>query len=305
MKKRDENEPNQMISLLVHYIFNKISSLIFVFLQGIMDLHHDIFFFLILGLGFFELFLETAECAGQNDASSSSANPPEDEAGTSGAKPSSVSSPVPSISSRGESWIEEAYGTEASSYSTGVGPQAPLSPPLPRVETPGISQEVIWRALEEEAPEQAAAPPAPPVEPPAQPAQPAQPKPGGPQAAGPSDCWTGQPDERLLRAMDKKLSRIAEENKALAEKVVEKAALFGIRLPGSPAEQKETVSIILDNHLDDIDVDRRLRKIRRWDKESEVGSPDSSFWIMIENDIEELEDNYKMEDWKRGAVDRE
>ncbi|GMP29878.1 hypothetical protein CsSME_00021480 [Camellia sinensis var. sinensis] len=39
---------------------------------------------------------------------------------------------------------------EASSSSTGVGPRAEPSPPLPRVETPGIGREVIWGALEEE-----------------------------------------------------------------------------------------------------------------------------------------------------------
>nr|UQW93811.1 cytochrome c oxidase subunit 2 [Camellia sinensis] len=63
--------------------------------------------------------------------------------------PFPASSPLPSIG--GDSWSEKFYGAppEASSSSTGVGPQAEPSPPLPRVETPGISQEVIWEALEE------------------------------------------------------------------------------------------------------------------------------------------------------------
>ncbi|KAG6467816.1 hypothetical protein ZIOFF_074335 (mitochondrion) [Zingiber officinale] len=100
------------------------------------------------------------------------------------------------------------------------------------------------------------------------------------EAAGPSDCWTGHPDEKLLRAMDKKLSRITEEENALAEKAVEKGALFGMGLPGSPTEQKKSISIILENHLDTMDVDRRLRQIRKWQKEEEVGSPESSFWLM-------------------------
>lgn len=51
------------------------------------------------------------------------------------------------------------------------------------------------------------------------------------EAAGPSDCWTGEPDERLLRAMDRQLSRITREQNALAEKAVEKGALFGMGLP--------------------------------------------------------------------------
>lgn len=57
---------------------------------------------------------------------------------------------------------------------------------------------------------------------------------------------------------------------ALAEKAVEKGALFGMGLPGSPAEQKKSISTILENHLDTIDVDRRLRQIRKWEKEGEV-----------------------------------
>lgn len=105
------------------------------------------------------------------------------------------------------------------------------------------------------------------------------------EAAGPSDCWTGHPDEKLLRAMDKKLSRITEEENALAEKAVEKGALFGMGLPGSPTEQKKSISIILENHLDTMDVDRRLRQIRKWQKEEEVGSPESSFWLMVVEQI--------------------
>lgn len=105
------------------------------------------------------------------------------------------------------------------------------------------------------------------------------------EAAGPSDCWTGHPDEKLLRAMDKKLSRITEEQNALAEKAVEKGAFFGMGLPGSPTEQKKSISIILENHLDTMDVDRRLRQIRKWQKEEEVGSPESSFWLMVVEEI--------------------
>ena len=105
------------------------------------------------------------------------------------------------------------------------------------------------------------------------------------EAAGPSDCWTGEPDERLLRAMDKKLSRITEEKNALAEKAVEKGALFGMGLPGSPAEQKKSISTILENHLDTLDVNRRLRELRRWGKEEELGSPESAFWLMLVEEI--------------------
>ena len=101
------------------------------------------------------------------------------------------------------------------------------------------------------------------------------------EAAGPSDCWTGEPDERLLRAMDKKLSRITEEKNSLAEKAVERGALFGMGLPGSPAGQKDRISTILENHLETIDVERRLRQIRRWEKTEELGSPESSFWLMV------------------------
>lgn len=105
------------------------------------------------------------------------------------------------------------------------------------------------------------------------------------EAAGPSDCWTGEPDERLLRSMDKKLSRIAEAQNALAEKAVEKGALFGMGLPGSPVEQQKSISTILENHLDSMNVDRRLRQIRRWEKAEELGSPESSFWLMVVEEI--------------------
>lgn len=62
-------------------------------------------------------------------------------------------------------------------------------------------------------------------------------------------------------------------------------ALFGMGLPGSPAEQKRSISTILENHLDSMDVDRRLRQIRRWEKAEELGSPESSFWLMVVEEI--------------------
>ena len=105
------------------------------------------------------------------------------------------------------------------------------------------------------------------------------------EAAGPSDCWTGEPDERLLRAMDKQLSHISEAKKTLAEKAVEKGAFFGMGLPGSPAEQKRSISTILENHLDSMDVDKRLQQIGRWEKAGELGSPESSFWLMVVEEI--------------------
>jgi hypothetical protein len=105
------------------------------------------------------------------------------------------------------------------------------------------------------------------------------------EAAGPSDCWTGEPDERLLRAMDKRLSRIEEAQNALAEKAVGRGALFGMGLPGSPEEQKRGISRILENHLDSMDVDKRLQQIRKWEKRNELGSPESSFWLMVVEEI--------------------
>ena len=105
------------------------------------------------------------------------------------------------------------------------------------------------------------------------------------EAAGPSDCWTGEPDERLLRAMDKKLSRITDAQNSLAEKAVSKGACFGMGLPGSPEEQKKSITTILENHLDTLDVERRLRQIRKWEKEGELGSPDSCFWLMLVEEI--------------------
>ena len=101
------------------------------------------------------------------------------------------------------------------------------------------------------------------------------------QAAGPTDCWTGTPDEALHRITEKQLNRIAEERNALAEKAVERATFFGMGLPGSPQEQKSNINLILENEIDELDLRQRLKRIRKWNKESEVGNPESSFWLMV------------------------
>ncbi|KAJ0010935.1 hypothetical protein Pint_34153 [Pistacia integerrima] len=79
--------------------------------------------------------------------------------------PSTASSPVPSISSGGDSWIDSFYPTQGEASSAGVGPQAQPSPPLSPVHTPGVSQATRWDLLDIEssaathpAPEQASAP---------------------------------------------------------------------------------------------------------------------------------------------------
>lgn len=105
-------------------------------------------------------------------------------------------------------------------------------------------------------------------------------------AAGPGDCWTGDPDERLLRSVDRKLTKIKEKLNNLAEKVVEKGALWGMGLPGSTQEQKKDIALILDTRLETLDIDRRLRQISKWGGESELESPDSSFWLMIVEEIQ-------------------
>ncbi|KAH0776632.1 hypothetical protein KY290_008043 [Solanum tuberosum] len=65
-----------------------------------------------------------------------------------------------------------------------------------------------------------------------------------PEAAGPPDCWTGTTDEKLLRITEKQLNRIAEERNALAEKAFERATFFGMGLPGSPQDQKDSIYLI-------------------------------------------------------------
>ncbi|XVF40257.1 hypothetical protein PTKIN_Ptkin01aG0097600 [Pterospermum kingtungense] len=77
------------------------------------------------------------------------------------------------------------------------------------------------------------------------------------EATGPIDCWTGQPDESLLRSIDHKLTIINAEREALSEKAVEKVALLGLGLPGSTEEQKTSISLILDN---DLNVEKRLAR---------------------------------------------
>lgn len=62
--------------------------------------------------------------------------------------------------------------------------------------------------------------------------------------------------KQAKQLIDKKLSR---QTKVLAKKV----HFFG----GSPAEQRKRIYIILENHLETLDVDRRLRQIRKLSKE--------------------------------------
>uniref|UniRef100_M1DW78 Uncharacterized protein n=1 Tax=Solanum tuberosum TaxID=4113 RepID=M1DW78_SOLTU len=101
------------------------------------------------------------------------------------------------------------------------------------------------------------------------------------EAAGPPDCWTGTTDEKLLRITEKQLNRIAEERNALAEKAFERATFFGMGLPGSPQDQKDSIYLIFKDEIDELDLSQRLKTVRKWNKESEVGSPESGFWLMI------------------------
>jgi len=105
------------------------------------------------------------------------------------------------------------------------------------------------------------------------------------EAAGPPDCWTGTADEKLLRITEKQINRITEERKALAEKAFERATFFGMGLPGSPQDQKDKISFILENEIDELDLRQRLKTVRKWNRESEVGDPESGFWLMIVEEI--------------------
>ena len=61
--EQSKNEPNKMIGLVVHSLLVKISCLMFVFadmMQGRIDLHHDVFFFVILILVFVSWILGRA-----------------------------------------------------------------------------------------------------------------------------------------------------------------------------------------------------------------------------------------------------
>jgi hypothetical protein len=57
------------------------------------------------------------------------------------------------------------------------------------------------------------------------------------------------------------------------------------RLPGPPTEQQKSIAEVLDIHLDGIDIDPRIRQIRRWEKAEEIDSPDSEFWFMITHEL--------------------
>lgn len=56
---------------------------------------------------------------------------------------------------------------------------------------------------------------------------------------------------------------------------------LGIGLTGSPEEQKKRIKTLFENYLDTIEIDQHLRVLRKWGKDSEVGSSESSFWLMV------------------------
>ncbi|KAK9033330.1 hypothetical protein V6N11_018363 [Hibiscus sabdariffa] len=108
------------------------------------------------------------------------------------------------------------------------------------------------------------------------------------EAAGPSDCWTGHPNEKELRKNDKLLTRIAEKRKALAEQAVAKAEMMQLGFPGSKEEQKKDINLIMENYLDDFDSDSHLRKLSSWSRPTQLDDSNSSFWIMILEEIIKL-----------------
>lgn len=108
------------------------------------------------------------------------------------------------------------------------------------------------------------------------------------KAAGPSDCWTGHPDEKLLRKNEKKLTLIAERRNHLAEQAVAKAEMMQLGLPGSKEEQKKDINLIMENYLDDFDSDSHLRKLSTWSKPTQLDDSGSSFWLMILEEIQKL-----------------
>jgi hypothetical protein len=101
---------------------------------------------------------------------------------------------------------------------------------------------------------------------------------------GPSDWMKGHPDETLLRKTEKEILRVQEEVDTLATKAVEKGHFYGLGLPGTPAEQKDTIKSIIDLDLDSIDLDKRSKRLKSW-LNSGVDNPDSSFWLMLVHEI--------------------
>jgi hypothetical protein len=104
------------------------------------------------------------------------------------------------------------------------------------------------------------------------------------RAAGPSDWMKDHPDETLLRQTEKEIRRVQEGVDTLASKAVEKAQFFELGLPGTPAEQKETIKSIIDLDLDSIDLDQRSKRLKSW-LNSGVENPESPFWLMLVHEI--------------------
>lgn len=87
--------------------------------------------------------------------------------------------------------------------------------------------------------------------------------------------------------MEKKFTLIKKESQALAKKAVQNATQWKLGLPGSAAEQEKSIFTILDNRLDELDVSKQLRQVRKWSS-GELSDPESTFWLMILEEISQV-----------------
>jgi len=105
------------------------------------------------------------------------------------------------------------------------------------------------------------------------------------KAAGPSDWMSGDPEKKLLRRTEKQILKINEELDNVTSQAVANAQLFQLNFPGTNREQADSIRSILEHDLDGVDLNQRLRRIRKWLKPGEVGNPESLFWVQVIDQI--------------------
>ena len=107
-------------------------------------------------------------------------------------------------------------------------------------------------------------------------------------AAGPSDCWTGHPDERLLRTTENQILGVRDGVDNLALQAVERAKSFPLHLPGTEEEQTDKIRSILEFNLDGIALNHRIKQIHRWRQPAQMEDEESPFWMMIIDQVSQF-----------------
>lgn len=102
------------------------------------------------------------------------------------------------------------------------------------------------------------------------------------KAAGPADWMTGDPSEKLLRRTERQIQRVSDGLDDVSAQAVTNAQQFSLNLPGRTNDDKASaIRSVLEYDLDGIDLNQRLRRIRKWLKPEEIGHSESQFWVQV------------------------